>query len=161
VCSEKLQAFTERFTVPTDSRSDGRSDSSYYFKVGEPLCRALARTVAVAYDTPVVVQERPPLGSYERVFDFTVQDSRLILPPNFSTVSADAIRYDLFLTMEAYDGKTMGLIKRTTVEGSGRPASGRVWGWIREPLVSAVEAGIQDVSTNAAKLLAAGFAETR
>lgn len=161
VCSEKMQTFTERFTVPTDSRSDRQSDGSYYFKVGEPLCNALARSVGTAYGKPVVVPARPPLGSYERVFDFTVQSSRLVLPPNFSTVSAEAIRYNLFLTMEAYDGKTMGLIKRTTVEGIGRPAGGRVWGWIREPLVSAVEAGIQDVSTNTAQLLAAGFAESQ
>lgn len=156
-----MQTFSERFTVPMDSRSDRQSDGAFYFKVGEPLCSALARSVGVAYDKPVVVQERPPLGSYGRVFDFTVQNSRLILPPNFSTVMAESIRYDLFLTMEAYDGRTMGLIKRAMVEGSGRPAGGRVWGWIREPLLLAVESGIQDVSTNAAKLLAAGFAESR
>jgi hypothetical protein len=161
VCSERMKSLVERFSLPLDGRSDGRVDTAYYFEVGEPLCKSLVRSVEAAYARAVEVPVSPQAGAYDRVLDFSLQNSGLILPPGVSSVNAGSIRYTLFVSMAAYDGRTMALVKRAIVEGVGYPTGKRVWSWLREPVASAVEAGLQDLSTNTTKTLSAGFAEPR
>lgn len=161
VCSEKTKSLVERFSLGLDGRAGGRANTSYYFQVGEPLCESLVRSVEATYASAVLVPALPPAGAYGRILNFTVQSSRLILPPGVSSVNAEAIRYTLFVSMEAHDGGTMALIKRETVAGVGYPKGDRLWSWLREPVAEAVEAALQDLSTNTVNLLSSGFAESR
>ena len=69
--------------------------------------------------------------------------------------------YSLSITMEAYDGETMELLQRGTVNGSGFSAKRADEFGAEKEFVRAIEDAIQQVSDDVANLLVSGFAEPK
>lgn len=139
------------------------SAHTYDFEMGKQLCAALFRAVQVAYENPVEPSANPQQGEYDRIIKFALQNSNIdvYFQEGFLSSSARA-NYSISVTIEAYEGKSMKLIQKSTVNGSGFSARGGSDAFSADKqFAQAVEAGVKQVCDNVANLLISGFAEPK
>jgi hypothetical protein len=150
------------YVESTRPSSFAGSAHEYKFEIGPALCIALRRSVETVYQTVIEIDTVSGVGQYDRVIRFSLQNSNIdvYFQSGYFTTTGRA-QCMLAVSMEAYDGKNMELIGKTTVSGSG--FSSRITNAFTadEAFAKAIEMAIQQISDNVANLLISGFAEPK
>jgi hypothetical protein len=139
------------------------SANTYNFEMGKQLCDAIFRAVQIAYENPVEPKTNPQQGEYDRIIKFGIVKSNIDVYFQSGYFSSTArANYAISITIETYDGKTMKLIRKSTVNGSGFSArdNSDVF-YAEKQFAKAIEDGVKQVCDNIASLLISGFAEPK
>jgi len=141
-----------------ETASDPSGLNTFNLKVGDSLTATLPRTVEAAYQNAIVTDQMVSKGEYERVIKFGILnfETHLITNRGFwvTTFKASAI---LTIRVEAYDGETMELIRRSAITGQGTATQGE--SKQTYPFGAATEKAIRQVSNDVANLFVGGFGE--
>ncbi|MDP3182462.1 MAG: hypothetical protein Q8M54_06545 [Desulfobaccales bacterium] len=134
----------------------------YDFQMGDSLCQALLRSADAAYNEVVQADLDLKEGEFDRIIKYSLANSNLNIEFTgaFTWVTAKG-NYSLSVLMEAFDGQNLSLIQKAPINGSGFVSQHGNEFTSDKIFAKAIEQGIQQVSDNAANLLASGFGEIR
>ena len=133
----------------------------YDYQVGNSLCQALLNSADTAYNQVLQADLDLKEGEFDKVIKFTLVNSNLNIEFVGLVLPTAKGSYSLSLLMEAFNGQNLNLLQKAPISGNGF-VSQQADEFAAEKLFStAVEQGIQQVSDNAANLLASGFGEIR
>jgi hypothetical protein len=130
---------------------------SYDFEIGEPLCRALMRSVNAAYHRAVEVPRLPRAGQYAHVIVFSLKKTQIDVSfeDNAFKPSARALS-TLAVQLELLNGTKMTSVHQGTASGKSFliRALNQVTSLEAERVfASAIQASIRQLSDNAIEML--------
>lgn len=136
---------------------------SYNFELGTQLKNALYRTVESAYENPTLTNIIPSSGEYDRIIKFSLQSSVMDLQfeTGFMSTSGRST-YAITVSMEAYDGSTMKLLKKSSFNGNGFMSQNNIkMGSAGKQFKTSIESAIQQLADTIANVLISGFGEPK
>jgi hypothetical protein len=148
------------YSESTSPSSTSGSAHTYNVAIGQSVTACLLKAVAVAYDPVVAVATPPGSGEFDRVIQFSMQNSNFDVnfQDGFLTTNAKS-QYTVAIVIEAYEGKSLTLLGKSSVTGNafGSKQSGPFGS--DQAFAETVETGVQQVCDGVANLLISGFAE--
>jgi hypothetical protein len=141
------------------------AEFSYTVDFRDAVVKALMGSVEASYQNVFIVNVPPVEGQYDRVIRFALQYSS---KPDLKLADGARASYTMTISMEAFDGKNMKLVQRTSISGYGMHTSPlpRFFASANdlklagsEALTKSIDGAIQQLSDSAANLLIGGFAE--